>query len=388
MPETKSPFSSDFTLGIVGGGQLGKMILHDTQKYDIRTKILDPAANAPSRIGCNTFEQGSLTDFDTVYNFGKDCDAITIEIENVNTEALAKLESEGKKVYPRPKALDIIKNKSIQKQFYREEHIPTSPFFTFNSKAEMLELLKQKAYKAPFVWKSATGGYDGKGVQIVKDMADIEAIPDVPGLVEELINYKKELAIIIIRNPEGDTTTFPIVEMDFHPTANLVEYVFSPALVDERHIQQAKSIAEKVASSLNHVGVLAIELFLTTDDDILVNEMAPRVHNSGHLTIEGNETSQFEQHLRAVLNLPLGSTEMIRPAVMINLVGDENYTGPVFYEGIEDVMTVPGVYVHLYGKAETKPFRKMGHITITGKTLDEARNKAKDIRQKIRVISK
>ena len=291
-------------------------------------------------------------------------------------------------VYPRPKALDIIKNKCIQKHFYRDQKIPTSPFFTFENKAEMKGKLQERDLKVPFVWKSATGGYDGKGVQIVRDTTDLEALPDVPGLIEELINYKKELAIIIIRNPNEDSCTFPIVEMDFHPTANLVEYVFSPAIIEERHLQEANSIAQKVATSLNHVGVLAIELFLTTDDDILVNEIAPRVHNSGHLTIESNDTSQFEQHIRAILNLPLGSTEMIRPAVMINLVGEEGFTGPVYYEGIEEIMSIQGVYVHLYGKAETKPFRKMGHITITAKTLEEARQKAKEIRQKIRVISK
>ncbi len=388
MPDQKSYFSSNFKLGILGGGQLGKMLLTETRRYDIQTKVMDGSSTAPCRIGSNEFVQASITDKDAVLNFAKDCDVLTIEIENVSTEALHQLEKEGKKVYPRPATLDIIRNKVVQKDFYRKHKIPTAPYFSFNNATERTELLEKCGFNPPYVWKAATGGYDGRGVQIIKDIQDIESLDDVEGLIEEKIDFVAEIAVVTARSASGEVKSFPLVEMEFHPTANFVEYVVCPSEIDVNHHHKAVQLAEEIVEKLNHVGLLAVEMFLTSDGNILVNEVAPRVHNSGHLTIEGNTTSQFDQHLRAILDLPLGDTEIRIPSVMINLTGEEGYEGPVYYEGIEKVMAIPGVYVHLYGKAETRPFRKMGHITITGESLEEAKIKAKEVRNSIKVITK
>ncbi len=388
MPDQKTYFSSNFKLGILGGGQLGKMLLTDTRRYDIHTKVMDASSSAPCRIGSNEFVQASITDKNAVLNFAKDCDVLTIEIENVSTEALHLLEQQGKKVYPRPHTLDIIRNKIIQKNFYRDNKIPTAPFFSFKNAAERTEGIEKCAFNAPYVWKAATGGYDGRGVQIIKDILDLETLDDVEGLIEEKIDFIAEIAVVTARSASGEVKSFPLVEMEFHPTANFVEYVFCPSQIDVSHQRRAIHLAEDIVTKLEHVGLLAVEMFLTSDGNILVNEVAPRVHNSGHLTIEGNTTSQFDQHLRAILNLPLGSTEIKKPSVMINLTGEEGYEGPVYYEGIEKVMAMPGVYIHLYGKAETRPFRKMGHITITADSLEEAKITAKEVRNSIKVITK
>ncbi len=388
MPEQKTYFSSDFKLGILGGGQLGKMLLTTTRQYDIRTKVLAPSESAPGRIASNEFHKGDLMDEETVYQFGQDCDVITIEIEGVNIAALKRLEKEGKKVFPRPAALETIKNKCVQKKFYRSNKIPTAPFKTFTTREELFHLLEYDHIRYPFVWKAASGGYDGRGVEIVKGPEQLENLPDTEGLSEELIFFEKELAVIVARSENGETKCFPLVEMDFHPTANLVEYVFSPSTLEKKIQNKAEALATQIAEKLDHVGLLAVEMFLLENETILVNEVAPRVHNSGHLTIEGNITSQFEQHIRAILNLPLGDTSVIRPAVMINLTGAEKHEGPVFYEGIETILQMPATYVHLYGKAQTRPFRKMGHITVTAGTLAEARAQAKDVKDKIKVISK
>jgi len=380
-------YSSEFRLGIVGGGQLGKMLLTETQRLDIKTKILDPAANAPSRVGSKEFVQGSLLDYNTVYNFGKDCDVITIEIENVNTEALAALEKEGKKVFPQAAVIDLIKNKITQKEFYKAEGIPTAPFKTFPSKAELIKACEDSSQSLPFVWKVATGGFDGRGVSVIRSLSDLKDLPDAPCLSEELIPFDKEIAVIVARSEKGEIKAFPTVEMDFHPTANLVEFVFSPGKLSPQISTAAQSLAQHIAEKLGLVGILAVEMFLTKTGDLLINEVAPRVHNSGHLSIEGNICSQFEQHLRAILNLPLGDSQTIQPAVMVNLVGEEGYTGPVKYQGIEELMAMSGVYIHLYGKAETRPFRKMGHVTIIAPNLEEARSKAKIVKETIKVIS-
>jgi len=387
VPDSKNYFSSDFTLGILGGGQLGKMLLTETRRLDIRTKVLDPSENAPSRIASNKFETGKLTDKDTVVEFGKDCDVITIEIENVSTEGLKELQEMGKKVYPKPETLELIKNKVSQKRFYREHGIPTAPFFDFENRKELEERLVESAQEPPFVWKAATGGYDGRGVQIIEKRTDLEVLPDAPGLIEEMVNFNKELAVIVARSPSGEVTTFPVVEMEFHPTANLVEYVICPSEADQKVQESAIHLASKVVEKLDHVGLLAVEMFALESGDLLVNEVAPRVHNSGHLTIEGNITSQFEQHLRSILDLPLGDTSILRPSVMINLNGAKGFEGPVLYENIEEVMKMEGCYIHLYGKAETRPFRKMGHVTVTSKSREEARTKAQEVKNKIRVIS-
>jgi len=388
VPEKTSLFSSDFTLGILGGGQLGKMLLTETRRYDIRTKVMDSSPKAPCKIGSNVFVEGDITDKQTVLDFATDCDVVTIEIENVSTEALHELQKAGKKVYPKPATLDIIRNKVNQKNFYRDNKISTALFYSFNNKSELLNLIQAGKVELPFVWKAATGGYDGRGVEIVKKEKQIENLPDGQGLAEDLIPFEKELAVIVARSANGEIKSYPVVEMDFHPSANLVEFVFSPSLIDDVYKEKARSLAEKLVDKLNHVGLLAVEMFLTEEGNILVNEVAPRVHNSGHLSIEGNITSQFDQHLRAVLGLPLGATDVVKPAVMINLNGEEGHTGPVYYEGIEELMSQPGVYIHLYGKAETRPFRKMGHVTVTADTLEEARILAKEVKETIKVISK
>lgn len=388
MPDTKEYFSSDFKLGILGGGQLGKMLLTETRRYDIHTKVMDNSPTAPCRFGSNEFIQEDITDKQAVLDFAKDCDVMTIEIENVSVEALHELEKQEVKVYPRPSALDIIKNKVKQKNFYRANKIPTAPYITFNNCGDRDKELLKSNLKPPIVWKAATGGYDGRGVEIIKHSADIDQLPDVEGLIEEKINFKAELAVTVARTPSGKMKSFPVVEMEFHPEGNFVEFVFCPSGIDHSVQQQAIRIAEDVAEKMDHVGLLAVEMFLTTEGTILVNEVAPRVHNSGHLTIEANTTSQFDQHLRAILDLPLGDTSVRKPSVMVNLTGEEGYNGPVYYEGIKKVMETPGVYVHLYGKAETRPFRKMGHITITADSIEEAKEKARDVKNSIKVITK
>ena len=367
-------FSTSYKLGILGGGQLGKMLLTETRKYDIHTCVLDPSAEAPCRIGSNNFTQGDLKDFDTVYNFGKNVDVLTIEIEHVNVEAMEKLESEGVKVHPRPSLLRIIQNKARQKTFYKNHGIPTSPFETFASKAEVLDAVEQGRWKPPFVWKSAEGGYDGFGVTVVRSAEDLEHIGEGESLIEGFVPFEKELSVIVARNPSGELKTYPVVEMEFHPTANQVEYVLCPSSISEEHQQKAREVATKTAEALDATGLLAVEMFLTKGGEILVNEVAPRTHNSGHLTIENNYTSQFEQHMRAVLNMPLGSTTMKTPAVMANLVGAQGHTGQVVYQGYDDLLHMPGVNIHIYGKKETRPFRKMGHVTVIAPTLHEARD--------------
>lgn len=370
-------FSSSFRLGILGGGQLGKMLLYETRKWDVNTKVLDPSADAPCRISCNEFVQGDLLDYQTVLDFGKGLDLLTIEIENVNIEALKTLKNQGVKVYPEPEALEIISNKSKQKDFYCEKGIPTAAHQNFSSKEGLLEA--QLSY--PCVWKSAEFGYDGKGVSVLRDAEDLKALPDTPCLIEEKIAFKKELAVIVARNENGEMTTYPVVGMDFHPTANQVEYVVCPAAIDDVIANEARQIAVKVAENLKITGLLAVELFLDQDDRILVNEVAPRPHNSGHYSIEASYTNQFEQHLRAILGLPLGSTDSKAIGIMVNLVGAEGFEGPVLYENIEQVMKLEGVTVHIYGKSETRPFRKMGHVTIVDQDRESAYEKAKKVKE-------
>ncbi|MBQ4821490.1 5-(carboxyamino)imidazole ribonucleotide synthase [Aquimarina sp. MMG016] len=381
-------FSSDFKLGILGGGQLGKMMLYETRKYDIFTHVLDPSFEAPSRISSNYFEKGDLMDFDTVYNFGKKVDVLTIEIENVNTKALAKLEKEGKKVYPSAKTLEKIQNKGTQKQFYADHNIPTSNFIRFSNKAHLAEGITSNKVKLPFVWKSTQGGYDGKGVSVIKSGTDLVKLPDTECIAEELINFKNELAVIVVRNPSGEIKTYPVVEMEFHPEANQVEYVICPARIDNEIAQKAIEVAKKVSEAFEHVGVLAVEMFHTQDDAILVNEVAPRPHNSGHYSIEASYTNQFEQHIRAILDLPLGVTESKVNGIMVNLVGEEGHTGDVVYKNIENIMKMKGVTPHIYGKKQTRPFRKMGHVTIVDEDITEARKIAEKVKNTIKVISK
>ncbi len=387
MPGTENYFSSDFTLGILGGGQLGKMLLYETRKWDVRTKVLDASAEAPARLACNEFVQGDLMDYDTVMAFGRGVDVLTIEIENVNAAALEDLEASGVRVYPQPGALRVIQNKASQKLFYTDHNIPTAPFTRFAYTSEIADSLSNGGLSLPFVWKSARFGYDGQGVKIVRSLADLEGLPNVECIAETLIPFVNELAVIVARNPQGEVRTYPVVEMEFHPEANQVEYVLCPARIPEAVARKAQEVALKVSENLQHVGLLAVELFRTKNDEILVNEIAPRPHNSGHFSIEGSYTNQFEQHLRAVLGLPLGQTGNKVATVMVNLVGAPGYTGPVVYEGIEQILQLPGVVPHIYGKRETRPFRKMGHVTIADASLERARETAARVKETIQVRS-
>lgn len=381
-------FSSNFTLGILGGGQLGKMMLYETRKFDITTHVLDSSLEAPCRIACDHFTQGDLMDYDTVYTFGKKVDILTFEIEGVNIEALEALEKEGKKVYPSSKTLRKIQDKGVQKKFYDTHKIPTAPFSVFETIALVKKAVASGELKLPFVWKSCTGGYDGQGVQVIKNSQTLDVLPDCPCITEDLVAFKNELAVIVVRNPSAQVKTYPVVEMEFHPQANQVEYVICPARIDDKVAAKARSIAIQVSKSFEHVGLLAVEMFQTNDDQIIVNEVAPRPHNSGHYSIEASYTNQFEQHIRAILDLPLGNTASKVGGIMVNLVGEQNHTGDVAYQNIEEIMAMDGVTPHIYGKKQTRPYRKMGHVTIVNENIDTAREIAQQVKQRIKVISK
>jgi 5-(carboxyamino)imidazole ribonucleotide synthase len=381
-------FSSNFTLGILGGGQLGKMLLYETRKFDIKTSVLDPSKNAPCKIACDTFEVGDLMDFETVYNFGKKVDVLTFEIEHVNIDALELLEKEGVTVYPSSNTLRNINDKITQKKFYQTHQIPTSAFQIFNSKDELIVAINKYEIRYPFVWKQSTGGYDGMGVCIVRNKEDLANVKDTPCIAEKLIPFVNELAVIVSRNPNGEVASYPVVEMEFHPEANQVEYVICPARIENNIAERAKKIAEKVSNSFEHVGLLAVELFQTEEGEILVNEVAPRPHNSGHFSIEGSLTNQFEQHIRAILNLPLGNTKSKIAAIMVNLVGEEGYTGDVYYKNLEQILNLDGVTPHIYGKKQTRPYRKMGHVTIVNNDISKARKIAEVVKNTIKVINR
>lgn len=383
-----SYFSSDFKIGILGGGQLGKMMLTETRKFDIQTYVVDPSAEAPSQFGATKFIQGSLNDYQTVIDLGNQVDVLTIEIENVNLEALETLEAAGKKVYPSPKTLRLISNKGNQKDFYIQHNIPTAPYKRFATLEALKVDVASGTIEIPFVWKATEGGYDGNGVKVVRKMEDLAALPETECIAETMIPFKNELAVIVARSASGEIKTYPVVEMEFHPEANQVEYVICPARIDETVANNAREIALKVSEAYNHVGLLAVEMFQTQNDEILVNEVAPRPHNSGHYSIEASYTSQFEQHIRAILDLPLGNTDSKVAGIMVNLVGEEGYSGQVVYENIEKIMAIDGVTPHIYGKRETRPFRKMGHVTIVNENMAEARKIAQEVKETIRVISK
>ena len=368
-------------LGILGGGQLGRMLIQEAINYNLPISVLDPDPDAPCKNICDDFEVGSLGDYQTVFDFGKTLDLITIEIEKVNIEALEDLEKEGVAVYPQPRIIRLIQDKGLQKQFFKENAIPTAPFQLFNTK----EQLAAAGLSYPYIQKLRKDGYDGKGVKKINSDSDLEEAFNMPHLVEQWIDFEKEIAVIVARNEDGEMKTFPMVEMDFNPQANLVEFLISPSTYSFEIQQRAEDIARNIASSLSFVGILAVEMFLTKDHQILVNELAPRPHNSGHQTIEGNYTSQFEQHLRAIFNLPLGDTRSITNAVMVNLLGEKGYEGLAEYEGLEDILMKDGVYVHLYGKKYTKPFRKMGHVTIVDEDRSKAIEKAKFVKDKLKV---
>ena len=370
-------------LGILGGGQLGRMLIQEAVNFNIHISVLDPAVNAPCADLANNFVVGNFNDYQTVLDFGKSVDVLTIEIEHVNIEALEELERLGKKVFPTPQALRTIQDKGLQKQFYKANNIPTAPFHLIDNAEDAL-LFKEKG---PFVQKLRKGGYDGKGVTPLRTEAEFNAAFNAPSVLEEFVPFVKELAVIVARNESGEIATFPLVEMEFNPEANLVEFIFSPAHVNTDVEGNAKKIASDIANKLQHVGLLAIELFLTADGHLLVNEIAPRPHNSGHHTIEACFVSQYGMHLRAILNMPLGSTGLRTPAVMINLLGEKGFEGKARYENIEEVLHTEGAYIHLYGKEETKPFRKMGHITVCNTNLEEAKDIARRFLKEVKVVS-
>jgi 5-(carboxyamino)imidazole ribonucleotide synthase len=377
------PFYQNFKLGVLGGGQLGRMLIQSAIDFNMHISVLDPDKEAPCNHLANEFVVGNVNEFDTVYQFGKGKDLITIEIENVNTDALQKLEDEGVKVYPQPRIVKLIQDKRTQKQFYEKNAIPTAEFVLIENKEE----LKSHPEFLPAVQKLGRAGYDGRGVIKLNEKGDLDKGFEEPSVLEKLVDFEKEISVIVARNASGQTVTFPVTELVFHPTAHLVEFLFSPADISYEVGKEAKQIAVSIIEKLEMIGLLAVEMFVTKDGKILVNEIAPRTHNSGHQTIEANFTSQFQQHLRAILNLPLGSTSIKMPAAMVNLLGESGYTGLARYQGIENVMQTEGVYVHLYGKEMTKPFRKMGHVTILDHDVEKLKLKAKFVKDNLKVIA-
>lgn len=371
------------SIGLLGGGQLGRMLLQAAIDLDIQVSCLDPDAEAPCHQLAHFFKQGSFQDYESVYQFGKHFDVISIEIEHVNIEALEQLEKEGKKVFPQPHILRMIQDKRLQKQFFADHGFPTAPFVLTESQAD----ISLHADFLPAFHKLGKGGYDGKGVQRISSLADQSKAFNAPGLLEKAVDFEKELAVIVARNPNGETKAFPAVEMVFHPEHNLVDFLFSPATITPEIATRAERIALDLIEKMGLVGVLAVEMFLTQEGEILINEVAPRPHNSGHQTIRGNETSQYEQHLRAISGLPLGSTLAKGVSGMLNLLGEDGFSGTAKYEGLNEALAIPGVYPFLYGKKITKPFRKMGHVTILGANKEEVIKKSEQVKNLIRVIS-
>jgi len=376
-------FYGDLKLGILGGGQLGRMLIQQAINYNVTVKVLDPDREAPCRKLCDEFVVGSLGDYETVYKFGKKVDLLTIEIEKVNVEALDQLEKEGVLVYPQPRIIRLIQDKGLQKQFFKENNIPTADFQVISSP----EQLRDSHIPFPYIQKLRKDGYDGKGVYKIADESYLANAFTAPSLIERWVDFEKEIAVIVARNESGEVKAFPMVEMEFNPEANLVEFLIAPSTLPFEIHQEAENIAKRIAETLKIVGLLAVEMFLDKHGKILVNELAPRPHNSGHQTIEGNVVSQFEQHLRAIFDQPMGDTACLNNAIMVNVLGEAGYEGPAVYKGIEKILKVPGVYVHLYGKALTKPFRKMGHVTIVDADREKAIEKARFVQETLKVVA-
>jgi 5-(carboxyamino)imidazole ribonucleotide synthase len=379
--------TSNFKLGIIAGGQLGKMLALAASNWDVKTFILDPKDDCPAATTCTQFIKGNYNDYDTVYKFGKQVDMITFDIENINIDALIKLKAEGLKIYPEPEILKVIQDKGTQKEFYKKHFIPTSAFKLFNNKEEIIDAINKNDIHFPFVQKLRTSGYDGKGVEVIRTKNAISKLMDGPSLIEDMVEIDKEIAVIVARNTKGEIKTFPTVEMEFNANANLVERLICPANINSSLDEEAQKIAKNVIEKFSMTGILAVEMFITKDGNILVNEIAPRPHNSGHHTIESCITSQYEQHLRAILGFPLGDTSIKMPSVMINLLGENNYSGEVKYEGLTECMAMSGIKIHIYGKKETKPFRKMGHVTVLDQSIDSAKEKAKKVSSILKVKS-
>jgi 5-(carboxyamino)imidazole ribonucleotide synthase len=370
-------------VGILGGGQLGRMLLQASANYVVETYVLENDDNSPAAHLCNHFVKGDIRDFETVYSFGKNVDALTIEIESVNVEALEKLEAEGKKIYPKPAAIRTIKNKILQKQFYKSNEIPTSAFVI----TETLEQINQHTDLLPAVHKIGEGGYDGKGVQIIKTTADISQGFNAPAVLEKMVTIRKEIAVIVAMNDKGETAIYPPVEMYFDQVLNLLDFQTCPAEIPERVFWKVEAIALKTVKSLNSPGLFAVEMFINDKDDVIVNETAPRVHNSGHHTIEAHYSSQYDMLWRIMLGFPLGNTDAIKPSAIVNILGAQGHNGEAKYEGLEEVLKMDNAFVHLYGKQTTKPGRKMGHVTVMSESRQELLYYANKIKHTLKVVS-
>jgi 5-(carboxyamino)imidazole ribonucleotide synthase len=370
--------------GILGGGQLGRMLLQAAANYPVETWVMENDENCPAAHLCHNFVKGDIRNYHDVYQFGKNLQALTIEIESVNTEALEQLEAEGVKIFPRPAALRTIKNKISQKQFYSEHGIPTAEYLVTAD----LAAVRSRADFLPAVHKIGAGGYDGRGVQIIRSKDDIEKGFDAPGVLEKLVNIEKEIAQIVAVNEKGETAIYPPVDMVFDARLNLLDYQISPADVAQNTLWKIEAIALRVVKELKSPGIFAVELFITRQGEVFVNETAPRVHNSGHHTIEANYSSQFDMLWRVMLEYPLGNTEMILPGAMVNLIGADGSEGEAHYEGLDEVLKMDHVFVHIYGKRDTKAGRKMGHVTIISREKQDLVYKAHKIKNTIKVVSK
>jgi 5-(carboxyamino)imidazole ribonucleotide synthase len=381
----KQTISSSFRLGILGGGQLGKMLCQSASSWDITTYVLDPDPEASAASIATKFTVGSFRDYETVMNFAKDVDLLTIEIEGVNIEAVEELSSKGLPVYPEPSCLRIIRDKGLQKQFFADFNLPTASFKLFENADEIHQALVKGSLKYPFVQKTRLAGYDGQGVLVVKGEHKLNQLFNVPSMVEDFIEEVVEIAVIVSRNQSGEMACYPAVEMIFNPVANLVEYLLSPARINKELAEEASHLARKTAEALNITGLLAVEMFVDQHQNLLINEVAPRPHNSGHQTIESAMTSQYEQHLRAIFGYHPGSTKLKMPAVMVNILGDEGFSGPAVYKGLNEVLAIEGVKLHIYGKKMTRPYRKMGHATILDPDINMALIKAKRVLETLKV---
>lgn len=379
--------TSDFKLGIISGGQLGKMLALAASNWDIQTHALDPLKECPSATVCTYFSQGDVLNYDDVMAFGEKVDMIALEVENVNVDALLELKSKGKAIFPDPEILKIIQDKGLQKQFYEKHKLPTAPFQLYNNEQEIKDAFVQGRLELPFVQKIRTAGYDGKGVKLVKTKSDVDDLLKGPSVVEELSDIDKEISVIVARSTKNEVKCFPAVEMVFNESANLVEQLICPANISSKIEEEAARLALLIVEKMQFQGILAVEMFLTKAGDLVINEVAPRPHNSGHHTIEGAITSQYEQYLRAILGFPLGDTSIKLPSVMINLLGEPGYSGKAKYEGIMESMKLAGVNIHIYGKKDTRPFRKMGHVTVVDKDINKAIEKADQVKNQLKVIA-
>lgn len=377
----------DQQVGILGGGQLGKMLAIEAANWHLPIHILDQKDDFPAVPYAPFFRIGNFKNYDDVYHFGKSIDILTIEIEQINIDALFDLENEGVKVYPKPSTVKVIQDKGLQKLFYQERQIPTAPFQLFENVLEIQTAILNHQIKIPFVQKSRKDGYDGRGVVVISDEKDLASLLDCPCVIEEKIDIKKEISIIVARSASGELVHYEPVEQHFNSQANLVDYLICPAEIDHFQFVEMNKIASLIATEIDLVGLLAIEFFIDIKNEIYVNEVAPRPHNSGHHTQNSCETSQFEQHLRAILDFPLGSTRQHSIGAMVNIIGEPGYAGKTIYQGLESILGMEGVHLHLYGKIETRPYRKMGHVNLSGDNRKKILENIEKIKSTLKVIS-